>query len=148
MIAVAWRQVTSEWPKFLPAVAFLLMLLPAQAQAPAFAGRTTLVMVDAIDCAYCRKWDREVSQGFAKSAEGRTAPLTRIRKGDARLAGITGLAYTPTFILVVNGREAGRIVGYAGADFFWGELGAIIRRDGLNLDSGIDQRADLRRQVP
>ena len=104
---------------------------PAAAQAPAFSGRTTLVMVDAIDCVYCRKWDRDVAPGYAKSTEGRYAPLTRIRKGDPRLAGITGLAYTPTFLLFVNGREAGRIVGYAGPDFFWGELDAIIRRGGF-----------------
>ena len=129
-----------------------LALLPfpgtARADAPAFAGRTTLVMVDAIDCAYCRKWDREVSQGYAKSAEGRIAPLTRIRKGDPRLAGITGLAYTPTFVLFLNGREAGRIVGYAGADFFWGELDGLFRRGGVNPESAAGQRADLRRQVP
>ncbi len=96
-----------------------------------FAGRTTLIMVDAPDCGYCRKWDREVSNGYAKSSEGRAAPLTRVRRGDPRLAGIGGLAYTPTFILIINGREAGRIVGYGGADVFWGELGQIIQRTGL-----------------
>jgi hypothetical protein len=98
-----------------------------------FAGRTSLIMVDAPDCAYCRKWDREVSTAYAKSAEGRAAPLSRIRRGDPRLAGIGGLAYTPTFILIVNGREAGRIVGYAGPDFFWGQLDAIVQRNGLVL---------------
>jgi hypothetical protein len=98
-----------------------------------FAGRTTLIMVDAPDCAYCRKWDREVSGSYAKSAEGRKAPLSRIRRGDPRLSGIGGLAYTPTFILIVNGREAGRIVGYAGPDFFWGQLDAIVQRNGLVL---------------
>lgn len=134
--------------RYVPVAVLIMLLSPAEAQAPAFAGRTTLVMVDAIDCAYCRKWDREVSQGYAKSAEGRTAPLTRIRKGDPRLAGVTGLAYTPTFILFVNGREAGRIVGYAGQDFFWGELDAIIRRGGHTFDAGNGQRADLRRQAP
>ncbi len=96
-----------------------------------FAGRTTLIMVDAPDCGYCRKWDRDVSSGYAKSAEGRTAPLTRVRRGDPRLAGVGGLAYTPTFILIVNGREAGRIVGYGGPDFFWGQLDGIIQRAGL-----------------
>lgn len=106
----------------------------ARAEDPkGFAGRTALIMVDAPDCAYCRKWDREVSTGYAKSAEGRAAPLARIRRGDPRLSGIGGLAYTPTFILVVNGREAGRIIGYAGADFFWGQLDALIQRSGLVL---------------
>jgi hypothetical protein len=106
-------------------------VMPSHAQQEkGFAG-TTLVMVDAPDCAYCRKWDREVSKGYGLSPEGRAAPLTRVRRGDRRLADMGGLAYTPTFILIVNGQEAGRIVGYAGSDFFWGQLNQIIQRVGF-----------------
>lgn len=116
----------------------------AAAQAPAFAGRTTLLMVDDVNCVYCRRWDRDVAPGYAKSAEGRFAPLTRLRRGDARLAGIPGLAYTPTFVLFVEGREMGRIVGYPGADFFWAELSAMIQRGGLApADRPAEQRADV-----
>jgi hypothetical protein len=104
---------------------------PARADLPAFAGRTTLVMVDDINCGYCRKWEREVGVGYSKSDEGKFAPLAKIRRGDPRLQGFTGLAYTPTFILVVNGEERGRIVGYGGADFFWGELDRLIKRGGF-----------------
>ncbi len=111
-------------------LSFFAPLLKAE-EPRGFAGRTTLIMVDAPGCGYCRKWDREVSGGYTKSSEGLAAPLTRLRRGDPRLSGIGGLAYTPTFILIANGREAGRIVGYAGADFFWGELNAIIQRNGL-----------------
>jgi hypothetical protein len=121
---------------------FALWLLPAQADAPAFANRTTLVMVDDINCGYCRKWEREVGVGYPKSAEGRYAPLTKIRRGDPRLQGITSLAYTPTFVLFVNGRESGRIVGYPGADFFWAELEQLIKRGGFAPPAG-EQRADL-----
>jgi hypothetical protein len=34
----------------------------------------------------------------------------------------------PTFVLVDNGREVGRIVGYPGADFFYGLLGELLKK--------------------
>ena len=34
--------------------------------------------------------------------------------------------YTPTFVLVNNGEEVGRILGYPGEDFFWGLLDRMI----------------------
>lgn len=115
-------------------LSMLLAMWPAEADIAGFAGRTTLIMVDAIDCGYCRKWEREVGVGYPKSEEGRVAPLTKIRRGDARLKGFSGLAYTPTFILVVNGQERGRIVGYPGADFFWAELDRLIKRGPITPD--------------
>jgi hypothetical protein len=99
----------------------------AQAAGP-FAGKTTLVMVDDRNCGWCRKWDREVGVGYPKSKEGAFAPLTRLPRGDARLGPFRGIGYTPTFILVVNGEERGRIVGYPGADFFWAELERLVQR--------------------
>jgi hypothetical protein len=34
--------------------------------------------------------------------------------------------FTPTFVLVADGREVGRITGYPGEDFFWGLLQRLI----------------------
>lgn len=116
---------------------------PGEAQAPAFAGRTTLVMVDDIDCPWCRRWDRDVGPAYAASDEGRLAPLTRLRRGHVDLRGIPGLAYTPTFVLIVQGREIGRIVGYPGADFFWGEIEQLFRKGGLSPRVAPDQKAHL-----
>jgi hypothetical protein len=134
----------------LAAAAFGLLLLftlagqPARAEAPAFVGRTTLLMVDDVNCGYCRKWDREVGGAYPKSAEGKFAPLTRLRRGHPSLAGINSLAYTPTFVLFVGGREVGRIIGYPGADFFWAELDQLMRRGGVSPDAiPTEQRADL-----
>ena len=36
--------------------------------------------------------------------------------------------YTPTFVLLVDGREVGRIKGYPGEDFFYGLLQRLITR--------------------
>jgi len=43
--------------------------------------------------------------------------------------------FTPTFILVDDGREVGRIEGYPGEDFFWGLLGMMFERANIPLDT-------------
>jgi len=50
---------------------------------------------------------------------------------EAHSAGIRLVApvvASPTFVLADNGREIGRIVGYPGADFFWGLLGQLLSK--------------------
>lgn len=95
-----------------------------------------LVMYDSDDCAWCRKWHREVGGAYGRTEEGRLLPLRRV---DARkplpadLAGLDRLKYTPTFVVLACGRETGRITGYAGEDQFYGELGRIIRDKGDDL---------------
>ena len=65
--------------------------------------------------------------------KGRAAPLARTAqssRGRSRLA--AGLRepvrYTPTFVLMRDGREVGRITGYPGEAHFWGLLGELVRR--------------------
>ena len=107
-------------------------------------GQTTLVMVDEPGCVYCAKWEREVMSGYHASAEGKFAPLQRLRLGSPSLAEIGQLAYTPTFVLIVRGQEAGRIVGYAGADFFWAELDRLYGKAGFKLDGEPQQILERR----
>lgn len=89
-----------------------------------------LVMVDDIGCQYCRKWDAEVGGLYERSAVGKVAPLERRQKRHRDLAPYEPLVYTPTFILIRDGAEIGRIVGYPGADFFWAELERLIAKAG------------------
>ena len=123
-------------------------LLPARA-ASLFDGSNHLVMVDDAGCVYCAKWDREVRQSYEASPEGQFAPLTRQRLGSPQLSGLGRLAYTPTFVLIVRGQEAGRIVGYAGADFFWVEIDRLFSKAGFRRDVipqvPIENRASLSR---
>lgn len=122
-----------------------LVAVPAVAE-DLFDGQARLVMVDDTGCVYCAKWDREVRPGYEASAEGRFAPLRKIRIGSRDLAGIERLAYTPTFVLIVHGQEAGRIVGYGGADFFWGEVDRLYAKAGFRPDTApsrpIEDRAE------
>ncbi|MEQ1647686.1 MAG: thioredoxin fold domain-containing protein [Hyphomicrobiaceae bacterium] len=103
---------------------------PSALAASALDGRTVLIMVDDPGCIYCLKWEREVEGSYRNSAEGSFAPVEKRRKGHADLAGLTGLNYTPTFVLLRHGAEIGRIVGYAGSDWFWGEIEPLFRKAG------------------
>ncbi len=106
-----------------------------------------LVMFERDGCIWCARWDREVGQVYAATAEGRTAPLRRVNVG-ARPVDEPALAspvrYTPTFVLIDKGREIGRITGYMGDDAFWGLLGkmlADVRQSGLPT-TGLRRTAD------
>lgn len=87
-----------------------------------------LVMVEEPGCVYCARWHAEVGPAYANSPEGRFAPLQRERIGSAALSHLTGLRYTPTFVLAQGDREIGRIVGYPGADFFWAMLADLLAK--------------------
>ena len=43
------------------------------------------------------------------------------------------ILYTPTFVLMDQGAEVGRITGYAGEEFFWGLLGVELKK--LNVEA-------------
>lgn len=84
-----------------------------------------LVMFETKSCQWCAEWHRVIGPIYPKSAEGKRALLRRIDLHDARpsdLAAIKPVVYTPTFVLVEEGVEMGRIEGYPGEEFFWGLL--------------------------
>jgi hypothetical protein len=110
----------------LGALAGVVFLLLPQAQATA----AELIMFDSAGCPWCERWTAEVGPGYAKSSEGRRAPLRRVAFG-TKLAGVAlskPVNATPTFVLVDQGREVGRITGYPGPDFFWGMLAELLAK--------------------
>ena len=108
----------------LTVVTSLMLAVPAWAE-------MTLVMVEEHGCIYCARWNEEISHIYPKSDEGKAAPLRRILIDDPTpddLSFDRGLVFTPTFVLMVDGKEASRIEGYPGEDFFWGLLEQMIDR--------------------
>ena len=88
-----------------------------------------LIMVEQDACEWCETWNEEVGGVYHKTTEGKAAPLRRVDIHDkmpSDLQFITGLVYTPTFVLVDKGKEIGRIRGYPGEGFFWGLLQQLI----------------------
>jgi hypothetical protein len=90
-----------------------------------------LIMVEEPGCRFCRKWDAEIAPGYRKSAEGRFAPLKRVRRGAPELRGLAPIVFTPTFVVMRSGEELGRVTGYPGADYFYGELRPILSAAGF-----------------
>ena len=90
-----------------------------------------LVMFRVPGCSWCQAWDREVGDAYANSPEARIAPLREVRLDRDRDGGLElerGVRFTPTFVLARDGVEVGRIVGYPGEAFFWGQLGGLIEK--------------------
>jgi protein-disulfide isomerase len=82
-------------------------------------------------CPYCRRWHAEVGVSYHATEEGRIAPLRRVDIKDRYKAGVSlkgPVTFTPTFVLAEDGREVGRIVGYSGADFFYGFLANLLEQ--------------------
>ncbi len=87
-----------------------------------------LLMFERDGCVWCQRWDREVGAIYDKTAEAKVLPLRRIDIGREKATGVilaSPVRYTPTFVVVDNGREVGRITGYIGDDAFWGLLGKL-----------------------
>jgi hypothetical protein len=90
-----------------------------------------LLMFDDPGCVWCRRWNAEIGPGYPRSPEGKQAPLRRIHIRDQGRAGValaSRVNATPTFVLVEDGQEVGRIAGYAGRDFFYPMLDELLRK--------------------
>lgn len=84
-----------------------------------------LVLFEASDCEWCEAWDEEIGKIYPLTDEARIAPLRRVDIYETRpddLTHIRPVMFTPTFVLMEDGQEIGRILGYPGEDFFWGLL--------------------------
>ena len=90
-----------------------------------------LLMIEEPGCVYCDRFNREIAPAYPKTSEGRKAPLRRLQLDDpfpAELANVRAATVTPTFILVDDGREIDRLVGYPGDEYFWFLLGEMLEK--------------------
>jgi hypothetical protein len=80
-------------------------------------------------CPWCQAWDRDVGPIYGKTDIGRRLPLRMVDlDGERPRVSLKGpIIYTPTFVLVENAREVGRIEGYPGDSFFWGLLDRLVQ---------------------
>lgn len=108
-----------------------LALVASLALSAAARAEVALLMGEEAGCIWCARWNEEVAPEYPKTAEGRAAPLRRVDihaplPGDLVLS--SPLRFTPTFVLLDEGRELGRVEGYPGEDFFWPLLGRMLDR--------------------
>jgi thioredoxin-related protein len=79
-------------------------------------------MYEQAGCAWCKRFDAEIAPAWPKTEQGKRAPLRRVdihEPAPEDLAGITVERFTPTFVLVEDGKEIARLRGYPGDEFFW-----------------------------
>ena len=103
---------------------FFAAVLPATTRA------AELIMVEQDGCVYCIAWKDKIGPIYPKTPEGQFAPLRMIDIRDGAPDGLTfnrPVTFTPTFILIENNEEVGRIEGYPGEDFFWWMLEKLLK---------------------
>ncbi len=88
-----------------------------------------LLMLEQPGCVWCAQFDAQIAPAWPKTEEGRRAPLRRVDITEPWPADLDGIArerFTPTFVLLDEGREIGRIRGYVGDEFFWFRVGELL----------------------
>jgi hypothetical protein len=107
----------------------LSLVVTVAAAGAALAADLQLLMFEQPGCIYCARWDAEVAPEYPVTDEGRAAPLRRAQLRDGAPEGVALVrppVFTPTFVLIADGVETGRIEGYPGEDFFWPLLAGMI----------------------
>jgi hypothetical protein len=92
--------------------------------------RLELVVYGRAGCVWCARWDNEIAPVYARTAVGQQAPMRRVdldraSKDDPVL--VDPVRFTPTFVLMRDGKEVGRITGYQNDGFFWGLLEKMVQ---------------------
>jgi thioredoxin-related protein len=90
-----------------------------------------LIVFSRPDCVWCEAWERDVGAIFPRTDEAQYLHLTRVDISEPlpeRLRNLKGVNYTPTFVVLDEKREIGRILGYTGEGYFWWELQKIIKK--------------------
>ena len=102
----------------------------AQLLAPvSAAAKVELVMFRAQACSYCEAWDHDIGEIYHLTDEGEQAPLRKVHMEDdlpGDMENIKPVIYSPTFVLMQDDQEVGRIMGYPGPDFFWPLLNEMM----------------------
>jgi len=96
-----------------------------------------LVVFESTMCEWCEVWQEEIGETYSKTSEARLATLRRIDIDDGipgNLSNIANVQFTPTFVLVKDGKEIGRIVGYPGESFFWQLLSQLLNRISVDVE--------------
>lgn len=105
-----------------------------------------LLMVEQRGCIYCARWNAEIGEGYANTAEGRAAPLLRVDVDGPWPDGLTLGAQpqvTPTFILLDRGEEIARMPGYVGDQYFYPLLDQMLDKLPENAAAAVSETSGV-----
>jgi hypothetical protein len=97
--------------------------------APPPAATVELLVFEHVDCTYCRVFRRDVLPKYRNSTPGTAVPLRfiDIAKSDTGTLGLRSRIHVlPTVVLMKEGHEIDRIVGYWGPDNFFKLLAQML----------------------
>ena len=113
--------------KFVVPVLWALLAVPLAQAAQA----AELLMLEQPGCPWCARFNAEIAPAWPNTDEGRRAPLRRVditRPWPDDLKDVAKERFTPTFVLMEDGREVGRLRGYPGDEFFWFRIDELLAR--------------------
>jgi hypothetical protein len=90
-----------------------------------------LIAFEVPGCIYCNVFRRDVLPSYALSAAGRAAPIRFLDLNDEasnRLSLNEPVRIVPTVVVMKDGAEVGRIVGYLGPQNFYRMLDGLLPR--------------------
>ena len=88
-----------------------------------------LLFVERSGCPWCVRFEREILPIYGKTDIGLRAPIVKVSLDDGQPKGVSldlPVRFTPTFILMRDRKEIGRITGYMNDATFWGLLGKML----------------------
>jgi hypothetical protein len=142
-------------PSLLALVLLTLVLLTGLSVLASAPNAAELVIFRRDGCPYCAAWEREIGTIYPLTGIAGRTPLRIVDLdlgSDAEVHTLSPIIYTPTFVLADEGEELGRIEGYAGDAFFWGQLDQLLQKlqpdrlQGASTASG--HARDLARKEP
>lgn len=107
--------------------------LDFNADIPTKSENMELVVMEAPGCIYCTLFRRDVLPSYAASPQAKDVPIRFVDLNDeaANDLGLDGpIDVVPTFLVMKNNREVGRIPGYMGPEFFFHGISHIISGSG------------------
>ncbi len=102
---------------------FLLLTAPGVA--------AEMIMYEQPGCAWCKRFNEEVAPAWPNTEQGQRAPLRRVNIREPLpedLEHIPVERFTPTFVLVDDGKEIARLRGYPGDQFFWALVDEMLAK--------------------
>ncbi|MBL8883837.1 MAG: thioredoxin fold domain-containing protein [Hyphomicrobium sp.] len=92
-------------------------------------GNMELVVMEAPGCVYCTLFRRDVLPAYTASPRGKDLPIRFVDINDEAASAI-GIDYpvdiVPTFVVLKNNKEVGRIPGYTGPEFFFHTINYLL----------------------
>ncbi len=88
-----------------------------------------LIVMEAPECIYCGLFRRDVLPSYEASERGKDLPIRFVDINDEaanRLVLVAPVDTVPTFLVVKDNKEIGRIPGYMGPEFFFHSINYLL----------------------